>query len=151
LIDWSAAVGLDPAARTITSGARLNWTWDELVLACDLLAQNNWHELPDTDERVIELSGLLRSLPIHPVDGRGPSFRGPGSVRRKMADLATAECHHVVPLHVSGATTTKLADLAILCANCHRMIHRGDPWLTPDELRDLVRTVDAAGRPGRRG
>ena len=49
-----------------------------------------------------------------------------------------AECHHVVPLHVSGPTTTYLDDLVLLCANCHRMIHRRRPWLTPDELRAVV-------------
>lgn len=49
------------------------------------------------------------------------------------------EVHHVVPLHASGETITRLADLALLCSNCHRMIHRRVPWLTPDELRDLVR------------
>lgn len=49
------------------------------------------------------------------------------------------EVHHVVPLHESGETTTGLADLALLCSNCHRMIHRRVPWLTPDELRELVR------------
>jgi 5-methylcytosine-specific restriction enzyme A len=51
------------------------------------------------------------------------------------------ECHHVVPLHVSGERTTRLDDL--ICLNCHRMIHRRTPWLTPDQLRDLV----AANRP----
>ncbi|WP_235922156.1 HNH endonuclease [Lentzea tibetensis] len=49
-----------------------------------------------------------------------------------------AECHHVTPLHVSGTVRTTLDDLAILCANCHRMIHRGTTWLTPPELRELV-------------
>lgn len=48
------------------------------------------------------------------------------------------ECHHVVPLHVSGPVTTKLEDLALVCSNCHRMIHRSAPWPTPAELRDLV-------------
>jgi len=45
------------------------------------------------------------------------------------------ECHHVVPLHVTGARRTKLADLILLCANCHRMVHRAVPWLTPEEVR----------------
>ncbi|MGW6377059.1 HNH endonuclease [Rhodococcus sp. NPDC055112] len=45
------------------------------------------------------------------------------------------EVHHVVPLHHSGATRTKLSDLILLCANCHRMVHRASPWLTPKELR----------------
>lgn len=45
------------------------------------------------------------------------------------------EVHHVLPLHASGPTMTRLDDLALLCSNCHRMIHRAKPWLTPDELR----------------
>ncbi|GAA3144659.1 HNH endonuclease [Streptomyces rectiviolaceus] len=48
------------------------------------------------------------------------------------------ECHHVVPLHVAGEGTTRLADLALICSNCHRMIHRSAPWPTPAELRVLV-------------
>ncbi|WP_461174176.1 HNH endonuclease [Arthrobacter sp. Z1-9] len=48
------------------------------------------------------------------------------------------EVHHVLPLHASGPTSTRLSDLALLCANCHRMIHRGSPWLTPKELEALV-------------
>jgi 5-methylcytosine-specific restriction protein A len=48
------------------------------------------------------------------------------------------ECHHRVPLHVSGPTTTKLADLVLVCSNCHRMIHRTKPWLTFEELCDLL-------------
>lgn len=246
-----AAVGLPvPAAPT----ARLDWTWDELVLACDLLADNAWHELPVTDPRVVDLSAILKLFPVHPLDQRGPQFRSPSSVRRKMTDIATqhedsrrqrtngnkldkevldtfladeagmrryaaelrrsvragelsqlpdepwigegaqeggllerrslarerdpklrerklreamasrghlacevcgfdfervygsrgggyAECHHVVPLHVSGPTTTHLHDLVLLCANCHRMIHRQKPWLTPEQLRAIVGTV----------
>jgi 5-methylcytosine-specific restriction protein A len=48
------------------------------------------------------------------------------------------EVHHKVPLHASGEVTTKLSDLILLCANCHRMIHCTTPWLTRDELRELV-------------
>jgi 5-methylcytosine-specific restriction protein A len=48
------------------------------------------------------------------------------------------ECHHVVPLSESGPTTTRLEDLILLCANCHRMIHYRSPWLTPDELREQI-------------
>lgn len=49
------------------------------------------------------------------------------------------EVHHVLPLFVSGETKTKISDLVLLCSNCHRMIHRGNPWLTPDELSAIVR------------
>ncbi|TQR82628.1 HNH endonuclease [Mycobacterium hodleri] len=48
------------------------------------------------------------------------------------------ECHHVVPLHSSGEVKTRLSDLILICANCHRMIHRRSPWLTPDQLKALV-------------
>ncbi|MEV0974526.1 HNH endonuclease [Microtetraspora glauca] len=48
------------------------------------------------------------------------------------------ECHHMVPFHASGATTTTLDDLALLCSNCHRTIHRAAPWPTPAELRRLI-------------
>jgi 5-methylcytosine-specific restriction enzyme A len=49
------------------------------------------------------------------------------------------ECHHRVPLHVSGPTTSALRDLVLLCSNCHRMIHHRQPWLTFEELQTLVR------------
>src|SRR3954469_17806537 len=48
------------------------------------------------------------------------------------------ECHHAVPLHVTGRRTTRLDDLILICANCHRMIHRGPGWLSPSELRDCL-------------
>jgi 5-methylcytosine-specific restriction protein A len=49
------------------------------------------------------------------------------------------ECHHTVPVSslVSGSHT-RLKDLALVCSNCHRMIHRRAPWLTMDGLRALV-------------
>lgn len=245
-------------AETVATGnapRNPSWAWEELVLACDLVMANRWHELDSGDKRVIELSHLLQRLPIHAAELRTATFRSPHSVRRKMADIATHhpddvrkptnggkldlevlgafisrptemhalaqrlrsgeragefenlppvdpdafgdpdgvgegrllervhrrrerdpalrrqkekqalarhgrlrcevcdfdfaevygprgagyfECHHVVPLHVSGETKTRLADLAVLCANCHRMIHRSREWLTPDELRHLV-------------
>lgn len=47
-----------------------------------------------------------------------------------------AECHHKNPLSLrDGNEETTLDDLAILCANCHRMIHRQKPWMTLLELR----------------
>lgn len=57
------------------------------------------------------------------------------------------ECHHIVPLHEAGEGRTKLSDLALICANCHRMIHRCVPWPTPKELRSLIESRrDSAAR-----
>ena len=50
-----------------------------------------------------------------------------------------AECHHRIPLsHLDGESPTRLADLAIICANCHRILHRSRPMMTVEELRSLV-------------
>jgi len=41
------------------------------------------------------------------------------------------EAHHTKPLEsLLEGSKTKLEDLALLCANCHRMIHATRPWLT---------------------
>ena len=238
----------------VRSNKEPNWQRDELILACDLVRENNWKELRSTDSRVVDLSRLLQLLPIHPLETRGTRFRSVGSVALKTSNIATIhptysgstthggaldeivlrdfisresemqdaakmirdgilsgslaldpgdindideldnapegrllqrrhfarersrslrdkkiahhlltndrlecstcgfdfgatfgshgngyiECHHVVPLHASGETRTRLNDLILLCANCHRMIHRRSPWLTPDQLRDLI-------------
>jgi 5-methylcytosine-specific restriction enzyme A len=229
------------------------WTWDELVLACDLVVANNWHGMTASDRRVQELSDLLQQLPVHPLGSRGAKFRNPNGVARKSVDLATnhpnyrgrrtkggrldldvirafidepremaaiansvryaaralgpepeppadldfntvaanegavilrlhlrrerdpslrrrkieearkrfgcvrcevcsfdfgqtygdwgrdyIECHHKVPLSHSGPTKTVLNDLALLCSNCHRMVHRQQPWLSVEELSRLL-------------
>ncbi|UJW35100.1 HNH endonuclease [Saccharothrix sp. AJ9571] len=244
---------LERLGFTVRKSERLLWLRDELVLACDLVARNDWQGVRSSDPRAIELSTLLQSLPLYPREARGHNFRSPDSVQLKTSNIATqhpsyggvrtrggkldrevlfdflnrpeemhaqaaairagvdtgelstlpptpdideeiaasegrtlvllhlrrerdpklrakklnqvitnhgriacevcgfdfertygargsgyAEVHHVVPLHVTGQTKTRLVDLAVLCANCHRMIHRGSQWLTPVELRDLV-------------
>jgi predicted HNH restriction endonuclease len=62
-----------------------------------------------------------------------------------------AECHHRVPLmKLDGKSPTRLADLAIVCANCHRMLHRR-PSHTVEQLRIVVlsrRTAGADVDPG---
>lgn len=46
------------------------------------------------------------------------------------------ECHHTKPVsELTLGEKTKISDLALLCSNCHRMIHRRRPWLSIDELR----------------
>ena len=66
-----------------------DWTRDELILACDLVWANSWHELRAEYPQVIELSQLLQRYQAHPVDGRTETFRNPNSVGRKTADIAT--------------------------------------------------------------
>jgi 5-methylcytosine-specific restriction enzyme A len=254
-----------PYDLRVPSGERRNpdWTWDEIVLACDLVFRNGGHALPAEDPRVVELSKLLQQMSIHPKEGRREDFRNTNGVGRKTADIATAlpgytgkptnggrldkdviaqfladqdtmralaesirssvangepddfpgevgydgesemegryllrwhayrernpalrrrklasvvaagdplvcevcqfdfsavygdrgrgyiECHHVEPLHVGGERARTINDLALLCSNCHRMIHTKPPWPTPAELRDVIRQ-HASGRGGER-
>src|ERR1044072_175441 len=50
-----------------------------------------------------------------------------------------AECHHLLPLSASGPVRqTKLCDLAIVCANCHRVLHRTKTSLSISDLRSKV-------------
>jgi 5-methylcytosine-specific restriction protein A len=50
-----------------------------------------------------------------------------------------AECHHDKPVSsLKAGEKTKLVDLRIVCANCHRMLHRRRPWITVDALRDAL-------------
>lgn len=49
------------------------------------------------------------------------------------------ECHHTVPIsEYAPGQKTKLEDLVLVCANCHRMLHRRRPWLSAVELRLLI-------------
>ncbi|MFE5545672.1 HNH endonuclease [Streptomyces sp. NPDC056534] len=248
--------------------AQISWARDELLLACALVMENGWHELRQNDVRVLELSDLLRSLPLHENAAADSRFRSRNSVSRKTTDIATAhpdhtggatkggrptqsivadfladpegmlaaaqalragiasgelhsapaqpdevdedgestaregrllarlalhrerdrglrnrkiqqvrrlnepircaactfdfgvvygplgtdyiEVHHITPLHVVGPSETRLEDLALLCANCHRMCHRnyaGEAWRTPEDLREKMRAARHAASP----
>ncbi|WP_431892393.1 HNH endonuclease [Micromonospora haikouensis] len=258
--DKSVAHRLRALGFAVVTTRNPDWTRDEIVLACALVAENAWRQLGDNDPRVIELSLLLQAPAVHAIDNRRPDFRNPAGVARKTADIATRhpnyggkqtngnrldgevlrdfiekprtmfelarkirayfvapdagrpsipdpdledasvdegdvlrrehlrrerdvgirkakiasvlskglllacevcgfdfeqnygthgagyiECHHRLPLHVSGPTRTRLADLALLCSNCHRMIHRFKEWLTVEDLKAIV-TATRSGR-----
>lgn len=49
------------------------------------------------------------------------------------------EAHHRVPLgELSGRRETRVADLAPVCGNCHRMLHYGAQSRTVDQLKALL-------------
>ena len=50
------------------------------------------------------------------------------------------ECHHNRPVsELRPGERTSLTDLSLLCANCHRMIHRRRPWISVEELRKMLK------------
>jgi predicted HNH restriction endonuclease len=49
------------------------------------------------------------------------------------------EGHHTKPIsEMVEDEETKVEDIAMVCANCHRMLHRKRPWLSVDELKQLT-------------
>lgn len=51
-----------------------------------------------------------------------------------------AECHHRIPLaNLKEEYRIKLSELAIVCANCHRMLHKRQN-LTVEDLRSIIQT-----------
>ena len=49
------------------------------------------------------------------------------------------ECHHLKPVsELKPGNKTRLNDLALLCSNCHRMVHVNRPWLKMKELAHLI-------------
>lgn len=49
------------------------------------------------------------------------------------------ECHHTIPVsQLAPGQTTKKADLALVCANCHRMLHQGGKVTSIARLREVM-------------
>lgn len=49
------------------------------------------------------------------------------------------ECHHTKPLSTLPASSkTHIDDLSLVCANCHRMLHRGKAWPDIEGLRKMI-------------
>lgn len=53
------------------------------------------------------------------------------------------ECHHTKAVsELKPNEKTKVSELALVCSNCHRMIHRRKPWLSIDALKTLMIKTD---------
>lgn len=49
------------------------------------------------------------------------------------------DVHHTIPVHtLAQGQKTRLEDLSLLCANCHRMVRSSRRWLSLEELRSLI-------------
>jgi 5-methylcytosine-specific restriction enzyme A len=65
----------------------------------------------------------------------------PRTTDPKMAD-AIFEVHHLIPVSQAGERKVIFSDLALLCANCHRSVHRvislNGEWLSIADCRILL-------------
>lgn len=74
----------------ITQGAgNPVWSWDETLLALDLLYRHDG-AIDKGHNDVQQLSEVLRSALIYPVEGRRPSFRNADGVALKLQNLLSA-------------------------------------------------------------
>ena len=49
------------------------------------------------------------------------------------------EAHHKTPIsELTEETQTNISDIALVCSNCHRMLHRQRPWISVEQLKDLI-------------
>ena len=50
------------------------------------------------------------------------------------------EAHHTKPLSeiTEEEVKTEVEDLALVCSNCHRMLHRKRPWLSISDLKSIL-------------
>jgi hypothetical protein len=90
------------------------------VAALPYLMPTKARYLPMLFQRVAEFTVDNRSSDIL-KDSSAPD--GSGTDGRRRADKGGQDC---------------LEDLIPFCANCHRMIHRGKPWLSIDDLTTIV-------------
>jgi hypothetical protein len=49
------------------------------------------------------------------------------------------EAHHKNPLsEQEGEFETKASDIALVCSNCHRMLHKGNPVYSIEQLKEMI-------------
>lgn len=49
------------------------------------------------------------------------------------------EAHHTMPVsELTANTIVKITDLAPVCSNCHRIIHRFRPWLSIKQMKNII-------------
>ncbi len=114
---------------------RLNWKWEELVLACDLLMQNNGGSVDHEDPRAIELSEVLRKMTLHPQQDRLPRFRNPNDVAQKTRNLVQ---------HLPGYTGSRSSGSALDREVVERFLAEPEAM---HELAQSIRAKVAVGEP----
>ncbi len=82
------------------------------------------------------IGGISPLSEAHQIDRRSWQRRDM-SVRPVASIGHYAEVHHLRPLSLGPQTLLTIADFAVLCANCHRAIHRPDIYSATKFLSDL--------------
>ncbi len=134
------AAAIRASAKSVELAEADQWTADEDPAAEEAVEGRLLTRVHKLRERSSDLPGskkraVLKGTGRLDCEGCGFNFRA--RYGEHAGDYA--EVHHLTPLSELGENVkTTLADLAVVCANCHRMIHRRKRWLTMEELRRIV-------------
>lgn len=105
------------------------------------------HYRRERDPSIIKKAIQLAKALDHPIRCEACSFSFEEKYGPRGVDFI--EGHHRVPIstydHEGGETSVQ--DIALVCANCHRMIHRKSPWLTIEELKEILKTSETQVTP----
>ncbi len=100
---------------TVSAGSnkavRVNWSWDELVIACDRIASNNWESIQKKDLRIAALSEFLRRQ--QPEAAESEEFRGPLSVYFKLENIRSAHPDYKLKPTKGGKPTKRVVEAFI--------------------------------------
>lgn len=95
------------------------------------------HKVRERDKKIVEAKKkkVLKETGALKCEACGFDFE------EKYGELGKGfiECHHLVPLaEFEVNKETRLEDLALLCANCHRMVHRDGVMTNIVELKNKL-------------
>lgn len=97
------------------------------------------HKVHERNRRLVRLR-KAQALREHGVLECEACGLVPSAVYGKFGD-SVIECHHTRPLsQMGGAGRTYLRDLALVCANCHRILHGTEGYMTVETLRAMLGT-----------
>lgn len=49
------------------------------------------------------------------------------------------EAHHIIPISkLKGERKTTIKEIALVCSNCHRMLHAGDKLLSVEDIQSII-------------
>ena len=97
-----------------------------------------YHKYRERNQKVIRLAKAQRIItdPLLKCDVCEFSFQE----RYGQVGIDYIEAHHCIPLSESKTVVkTRVSDFALVCSNCHRMLHRHRPWLEIKDIRSLVK------------
>jgi hypothetical protein len=80
-----------PSTRPGINVRGLNWLREEILLATDLYVRHQGTVLGPQHPDVLELSTVLRRLPLHGQDRRYEKFRNPNGVALKLSNIRAAD------------------------------------------------------------